>query len=131
MKMLKTIIKQFLHKPATIPFPKVPGKVYDKTRGHIVFDGSKCTSCSNCMRHCPAQAISIDKAAKTWSIDRFRCIMCNNCIDHCKFGSLSFENTYSKSAAKNERGVDTYEITYVKPERPKKDAPAKDAKTAE
>jgi len=47
--------------------------------------------------------------------------MCGNCIDVCKFESLSMEREYSKSATKAERGVEVFDITYVKPEKPKKE----------
>ena len=121
MKMLKTIMKQFFHEPITTKFPEEPPRNYEGTRGHLVFDPSKCTSCMMCMKRCPSQAIIVDRAAKTWTIDLFRCVMCGNCIDVCKFGCLSMEREYSKSATVEERGVIKYDITYVKPERPKKE----------
>ncbi|HJJ26952.1 MAG TPA: 4Fe-4S binding protein [Methanocorpusculum sp.] len=126
MKMLKTIVKQFVHKPVTTTFPAEPAKVFDATRGAILFDSSKCTSCTICMMRCPSQAIVVDKAAKTWSIDRFRCIICGSCIDLCKFKVLSMTTSYSAAATADERaasGVETFAITYVKPEKPKKEAP--------
>ena len=118
MKMLKTIAKQFFHKPVTTTFPAEPAKQFPATRGHIVFDPSKCTSCSICMKRCPSQAITVDRTAKIWTIDRFRCIVCSSCIDLCKFHVLSMEPDYSASATPAERGIDSYAITYVKPERP-------------
>ncbi|MCK9312951.1 MAG: 4Fe-4S binding protein [Methanocorpusculum sp.] len=121
MKMLKTILKQFFHEPVTTLFPEEPPRNYAGTRGHLVFDPSKCTSCTMCMKRCPSQAIIVDRAAKTWIIDRFRCVMCGNCVDVCKFDSLSMEREYSKSAAAAERGVEKFDITYVKPEKPKKE----------
>lgn len=121
MKMLKIILKQLVRKPATIRFPKEEAKKFEATRGHIVFDGSKCTSCSLCSKHCPSDAITVDRAEKKWSIDRFGCVICNNCVDLCKFKALSCENTYSACATGAERGIDVYDITYVKPERPKKE----------
>ena len=124
MKMLKTIVKQFLHKPVTTTFPAEPAKSYPATRGHIVFDPAKCTSCTICMRRCPSQAISVDKAEKVWSIDLFRCIICGSCIDLCKFGALSMNTEYSEAATPAERadsGRKTFAITYVKPEKPKKE----------
>jgi len=120
MKMMKTILKQFFHKPVTTTFPAEPAKKYDASRGHIVFDPSKCTSCTICMKRCPSQAIVVDKTAKTWSIDRFKCVICGSCVDLCKFGVLSMETSYSSAATLEERKADTYEITYVKPEKPAK-----------
>ncbi|MDO5845412.1 MAG: 4Fe-4S binding protein [Methanocorpusculum sp.] len=121
MKMLKTIVKQFTHKPVTTTFPAEPAKVFEASRGHIVFDPSKCTSCSICMKRCPSQAIAVDRAAKTWTIDRFRCVICGSCVDLCKFGVLKMETSYSAAATPAERGTEMYAITYVKPERPKKE----------
>lgn len=124
MKMVKTILKQFVHKPVTTSFPAEPAKIDLSARGSIVFDPSKCTSCTICMKRCPSQAIKVDKSAKTWSIDRFRCIICGSCIDLCKFKVLSMDSSYSPAATYQERensGIDTMIITYVKPEKPKKD----------
>lgn len=121
MKMLKTVLKQFTRKPATIRFPAEPAKRFDATRGHIVFDPSKCTSCSLCQKRCPSQAIVVDRSAKTWTIDRFKCIICLQCVDLCKFKVLSYGNEYSASATPAEKGVEKFDITYVKPERPKKE----------
>ena len=121
MKMLKTVLKQFTRKPVTTMFPAEPAKHFDGTRGHIVFDASKCTSCTICMKRCPSQAIVVDRTAKTWTIDRFRCVICSQCAELCKFGALSISYEYAKSATPDERGKELHEITYVKPEKPKKD----------
>ncbi|MDV0442121.1 4Fe-4S dicluster domain-containing protein [Methanorbis furvi] len=122
MKMLKTILKQFVHKPVTTTFPAEPAKRYAVTRGHVMFDPSKCTSCGICMKRCPSQAVTVDRAAKLWTIDLFRCVICGQCTELCKFDALSLDPAYSSSARPDERGVETYEITYVKPEKPKKDS---------
>ena len=121
MKMLKTILKQFSHKPVTTTFPAEPARHYDATRGHIVFDPSKCTSCTICMKRCPSQAITVDRAAKVWTIDRFRCVICSQCVELCRFGAVALDPTYSASALPEERGVEACQITYVKPEKLKKD----------
>ncbi|HJJ89437.1 MAG TPA: 4Fe-4S binding protein [Methanocorpusculum sp.] len=121
MKMLKTILKQITHKPVTTMFPAEPARNYSATRGHLVFDPSKCSSCAICMKRCPSQAIIVDRVAKMWTIDRFRCVICGLCVELCKFGGLSLAPEYSASALYNERGKETFIITYVKPERPKND----------
>ncbi|HJJ46637.1 MAG TPA: 4Fe-4S binding protein [Methanocorpusculum sp.] len=117
MKMLKTIAKQFFHNPVTTTFPAEPAKKFPATRGHIVFDPSKCTMCSICMKRCPSKAITVDRTSKIWTIDRFKCIICGSCIDLCKFHVLSMEQDYSAAATSAERGINSYAITYVKPER--------------
>lgn len=121
MKMLKTILKQVTRKPVTTTFPAESARHFEATRGHVEFDPSKCTSCTICMKRCPSQAIVVDRAAKTWTIDRFRCVICSQCVELCKFGGLSLATEYSASATPDERGTETFAITYVKPERPKKD----------
>ncbi|MDE2519231.1 MAG: 4Fe-4S dicluster domain-containing protein [Methanocorpusculum sp.] len=121
MKMLKIILKQFTHKPVTTTFPAEPARHFDATRGHVVLDPSKCTSCTICMKRCPSQAITVDRAAKTWTIDRFRCVICSQCVELCKFGAVSLATEYSTSATPGERGTETFSITYVKPEKPKKE----------
>lgn len=122
--MLKTILKQFSRKPVTTTFPAEPAKHFAGTRGHIVFDPAKCTSCTICMKRCPSQAIVVDRAAKTWTIDMFRCVICGQCVELCKFGVLSLATEYSISATPAERGTETIAITYVKPEKPKKETEA-------
>ncbi len=73
------------------------------------------------MKRCPSQAIVVDRTAKTWTIDRFKCVICGSCIELCKFNVLSMETGYSTAATPEERGTEVFAITYVKPERPKKE----------
>lgn len=116
--MAKTALKTILKKPATIRYPAEPPKRTPITRGHIVFDGSKCISCSICQRKCPTQALTLDKEAKTWQINRFRCVICNSCVETCPAKCLSTDNRYTAPASA--KGVETFHITYVKPVRPEK-----------
>jgi ech hydrogenase subunit F len=115
-EMAKTALKTVMSKPATILYPFQPAKKTELSRGHVVFDGSKCISCSICMRKCPSQAIVLDKVAKTWQIDRFRCIVCNSCVDTCPSKCLSMDTQYTAPAT--EKGVEVFPITYVKPAKP-------------
>ncbi|MDR3101958.1 MAG: 4Fe-4S dicluster domain-containing protein [Methanocalculaceae archaeon] len=121
MKMLKTILKQLSNKPVTTTFPAEPARYFDATRGHIVFDPSKCTSCTICVKRCPSQAITVDRVAKLWTIDRFRCVICNQCVELCSFDAVSLGTAYSASVTADERGTETFEITYVRPKKPKKE----------
>ncbi|OPY37489.1 MAG: F(420)H(2) dehydrogenase subunit I [Methanoregula sp. PtaU1.Bin051] len=118
-EMTKTALKSVLSKPATILYPFEPAKKTDLSRGHVVFDGSKCISCGICMKKCPAQAILVTKEAKTWQIDRFRCIVCNSCVDTCPAKCLSMDTQYT--APVSVKGVEVFTITYVKPVKPPAD----------
>lgn len=115
--MIKTALKTVFNKPATLMYPVRPAKRMTLTRGHILFDGSKCISCGICMKRCPSSALCIDKAAKTWAIDRFRCIVCNSCVETCPVKCLSMDAAYLPPVT-TRMGVESFLVTYVKPERP-------------
>jgi ech hydrogenase subunit F len=117
-EMVKTALKIFIQRPVTILYPAQAAKKTPISRGHVVFDGSKCISCSICQRKCPSQAIVLDKEAKSWQIDRFRCVVCNSCVDTCPSKCLSMDTQYTAPASA--RGVEVFTITYVKPPKPEK-----------
>ena len=121
-EMVRTALRTVLQKPVTILYPAQAAKKTPISRGHVVFDGSKCISCSICLRKCPSQAILLNKEAKTWQINRFRCVVCNSCVDTCPTKCLSMDTQYTGPAA--EKSVEVFAITYVKPAKPeKKDNP--------
>ena len=117
-EMVRTALRTVLQKPVTILYPAQASKKTPISRGHVVYDGSKCISCSICVKKCPSQAILLDKVAKTWQIDRFRCVVCNSCDDTCPAKCLSMDTQYTAPAAA--KGLETFTITYVKPAKPEK-----------
>jgi formate hydrogenlyase subunit 6/NADH:ubiquinone oxidoreductase subunit I len=112
-EMVKTALTTLLHRPATIRYPAQPAKKTALSRGHVTIDQSRCISCGTCQRKCPAQAIVVDKEAKTWQIDRLRCVVCNSCVDTCPVKCLSMDTQYSSPVTA--RSVEIVAITYVKP----------------
>lgn len=78
------------------PIPEAPIAPLDDnkpalTSGKITNDMSKCILCGLCARQCPADCITVDRDAKTWSINRDECMQCGACIEACKkFNSLSY-----------------------------------------
>jgi formate hydrogenlyase subunit 6/NADH:ubiquinone oxidoreductase subunit I len=121
-EMAKTALRTVLQRPVTILYPAQAAKKTLLSRGHVVFDGSKCISCSICQRKCPSQALVLNKEAKSWQIDRFRCVVCNSCVDTCPAKCLSMDTQYTAPASV--QGVEIFTITYVKPAKPeKKDEP--------
>ena len=46
-------------------------------------DTNACVFCGMCGRNCPVGAITVDRASKSWTIDRDTCIQCGVCIDNC------------------------------------------------
>ena len=64
-------------------------KISDRDRG-LTWDESRCTSCGNCLPHCPTDALRIDNAEtrRVMFYDE-ACIECLSCIDNCPFGACS------------------------------------------
>lgn len=120
LEMARTALRTVISRPATRSYPAVEGKVTPLSRGHVTFDGSKCISCGLCSRKCPSEAICVSKEEKTWQIDRLRCIVCNSCVEVCPVSCLTMDTRYTPAMTIHE-GIETFEITYVKPEKPKKE----------
>lgn len=51
--------------------------------GKPVNDPAKCVYCTLCARKCPAGALTVDRAAKTWTLDEDKCIACGTCAEAC------------------------------------------------
>lgn len=47
----------------------------------VLLDGSKCTGCTTCLKHCPTEAIRIQDGHAV--INQERCIDCGECIRFC------------------------------------------------
>ena len=81
-----TILHNLVSKPKT----RRAEKEYPVgTRGHVENDMDLCVLCGLCSIKCPTHAITVDKAAKTWSISPMSCIQCRCCVDNCPKKSLS------------------------------------------
>ena len=117
LKGIKTVLSSVGRRPATLMYPVRAAKRMPVSRGHVVFDGSKCISCKICMKKCPTEAICLNKEAKDWSIDRFRCIVCNSCVETCPSKCLSMDTAYIPPVTER-MAAEHFAITYVKPERP-------------
>ncbi|NLJ32127.1 MAG: 4Fe-4S binding protein [Clostridiales bacterium] len=115
----KTTLKNLFSAPATRPYPQQPRQYPERTRGHVEIDIEHCVFCGLCSRKCPADAIRVDRAAGTWSIERFGCIQCSYCVDSCPKKCLSMKQTYTAPAP--EKSVDTYQ---KKPAAPAKEPEA-------
>lgn len=51
--------------------------------GKPVSDPAKCVYCTLCAKKCPAGALEVDRAAKTWTLDEEKCLACGNCATVC------------------------------------------------
>lgn len=113
MPFSKTALKNLFSKPATRMYPQTPREYPERTRGHIEIDMNTCVLCGLCSKKCPADAIKVDRAAGTWSIERFGCIQCSSCVVCCPKKSLSMGRTYTEPAG--EKRTDTFQKPAVEP----------------
>jgi ech hydrogenase subunit F len=118
-EMARIAMGTLFRSPATRKYPAVAAKKTPLSRGHVTIDESRCISCKICMKKCPAEAICVDKEAKTWTIDRLRCVVCNCCVEVCPVHCLFMDTTYSPALTEH-GGIESITITYIKPERPPK-----------
>ncbi len=67
---------------AEAPKAEAPA-VQPRDDGKPVQDPSKCVYCTICARKCPAGALTVDRAAKTWTLDEDLCVGCGTCAESC------------------------------------------------
>lgn len=78
-----TALKNLFSKPATTGYPFEPVNYPERMRGHVQIKIEDCISCGLCARSCPPEALKVDRAARTWTINRFDCVQCGNCTNVC------------------------------------------------
>ncbi len=110
-----TVLSSAFKRPSTRLYPTVPRKWQDSTRGHVEIDPEQCILCGICAKKCPADALTVDKAARTWTIDRMSCVQCRSCVESCPKKCLAMKNEYTSPNAK--KVIDTVNI----PEKVKKE----------
>ena len=69
--------------PAPKEEEKPAAPVEPRDDGRPVQDPSKCVYCTICAKKCPAGALTVDRANKTWTLDEDLCIGCGNCYEVC------------------------------------------------
>jgi Formate hydrogenlyase subunit 6/NADH:ubiquinone oxidoreductase 23 kD subunit (chain I) len=94
MSFSRTALKNLRSRPATLMYPMKKRESFARTRGHIErIDG--CVLCGLCAKKCPTKAITVDRPAKKWSIDRFNCIQCGSCVESCNKKALVMRGEYT------------------------------------
>ena len=57
--------------------------VQPRDDGKPAQDPSKCVYCTICAKKCPAGALEVDRANKTWKLDEDLCVGCGTCAESC------------------------------------------------
>ena len=99
MKFGGRLMRNLFSKPATKMYPAVPREYPERSRGHIEFDPSNCITCNICGKKCPTDAIKVDKATRTLTIDRMLCIQCGYCAESCPKKCLTIVPGYTEPGA--------------------------------
>jgi ech hydrogenase subunit F len=88
-EMSRLALKWALKKPPTTGYPFVPRRTLALSRGQLVFTRDTCVYCTVCAKKCPTGALVVNRAQKTWGIDRLLCITCGYCVEACPKKSLA------------------------------------------
>lgn len=92
-------LKNLFSKPATKNYPAEPAVYPERSRGHIEIDIDNCIMCGMCQRKCPSGAITVDRATRTWSIERMGCVQCENCVEGCPKKCLHIKPGYTEPSS--------------------------------
>ena len=73
------------HIESGMAYVKTFGVTVSEVRG-IRWDDTRCTSCGNCVPHCPTDALAIpDPGTMRVVFDSDECVECLSCITYCPF----------------------------------------------
>ncbi|HAM16080.1 MAG TPA: hypothetical protein DCP91_09545 [Eggerthellaceae bacterium] len=95
-------------KPETVLYPQEQKEQPFGLKGHIAIDAETCILCGLCDRSCPTSCIHVDKAARSWEIDRFSCIQCGYCTTVCPKKCLHMQPGYAPAATT--RGPERFQV---------------------
>jgi ech hydrogenase subunit F len=99
LKIGKMVMRSLFKKPATKMYPLKAPVWKERTRGHIVVDMDACILCGICGRKCPTDAITVDRANKSWTIQRMLCLQCGCCVEVCPADCLANNRQYTAPGA--------------------------------
>ena len=95
-------LKSVVTKPETTCYPFEKKEAPAGLKGHVVNDVENCILCGICSKRCPAGAMEVNRAKKTWEIDGFRCIQCYVCVRECPKNCLSMDTACTAPATSKE-----------------------------
>lgn len=68
---------------AEVPAAPAAPAIFARDDGKPVYDSTKCVYCTLCAKKCPAGALTVDRANKTWTLDEDKCVSCGTCAEVC------------------------------------------------
>ena len=92
--MLSNILRNAAQGPATRQYPFAARHPFLLTRGQLVIEKEKCIYCTACARKCPAGALKVDRAGKTFAFDPQKCIFCGVCCEVCPKDCLNMSEMH-------------------------------------
>ena len=120
LKIGGMIMRSLGKKPATLMYPVIPREWKERTRGRIEIELETCIFCGICARKCPADAIKVERDAKSWAIERMACVQCSACVEACPKDCLLNMAGYTEPGA--EKLVDTFAQKSTEAASPAEDA---------
>ncbi len=98
-EFLRPVFKNLLSRPSTRKYPAAPREPFAGARGQVEgINTEACVFCGICARKCPANAITVDRQLKTWTLDPFKCVVCSVCAESCPKGCITVSPVYRKPA---------------------------------
>jgi formate hydrogenlyase subunit 6/NADH:ubiquinone oxidoreductase subunit I len=105
LEMLHSIVKNFMKGPSTRLYPFTKRIPFKDARGNLTgIDEELCIYCGICQRKCPADAIVVDRATKTWNMNPYKCVLCGVCVEACPKKCMNMDPTH-RSASKTKENV--------------------------
>lgn len=126
MPFTGTMLKNLFSKPVTTEYPAKPAVYPARSRGHIDIDIEQCILCGLCSRNCPPRAITVDRGAGTWAINRFDCVQCSYCTQVCPKKCLTISPGYQTPGAEKKEAI--YQKPAEKPVEKPAEQPAEKQK---
>ncbi len=112
-KMVENVFKNLASKPATRLYPFEKREPFKDARGSIEgCEIDKCIFCGICQRKCPANAITVNRAEKSWEINQFKCVICNECVESCPKKCIVASEAHKTAVSKKET------LKIIQPEKP-------------
>jgi formate hydrogenlyase subunit 6/NADH:ubiquinone oxidoreductase subunit I len=105
LEMLHNIVKNFMKGPSTRLYPFTKRKEFADARGNLIgIDEETCIYCGMCQRKCPADAIVVERATKTWTMNPYKCVVCGVCVEVCPKKCMNMGESH-RTASKTKDNV--------------------------